>query len=256
MNNIIDSCQKLFKIRVHVAKAIIPLLRIEDIKISFALNVQESIDQKNVKNIQQDNANKRKLQQLNKYFMNLTSYLKLSNIELNKDLELFSTKSQRRNSVAYFFPIYTGIPDMNGFATPKNRDLKDHFHNGSLLPKRMRFGTFLYYKGIISYEMLLKSLAWQKEQRPLLGQIAMQIGLLSPSNFATILLQTKNGFQFGAIAKKMKLLTESTIRKMVDSQNKYNCKIGKYFIENGILSDKEIDFYHKEMNLHNVQYAS
>ena len=115
-------------------------------------------------------------------------------------------------------------------------------------------GTFLYYRGLISYYQVIESIAWQKNRRPLIGQMAMQIGKLTANQFARIMVHVKNGECFGTIARKQKLLSNSVIQTLVKAQEKYDCRIGRYFVEKRILSDDEIRKLEEEMCRHNKKF--
>jgi len=252
VKHLIISCQYLFNIKPIIANGIIPLLRIEDVKITFAKTFKKSKSEVIKKTINSEKISDNNYKLLKDSYNTLIHYILNHNIEITPELELSNQKS---SNCAYLYPIYKDFSKIK----PVNQVFQNNktlYYAGKILPKKLRFGTFLYYKGVISYYMLLESLAWQKSRRPLLGQIAMQLGLISPENFAKLLLHTKNGYSFGESAKNMHLLTESVIKKIVKKQETYNCKIGSYFIEKRILSTNQIDFFYNEMKTHNKLYSS
>ena len=109
------------------------------------------------------------------------------------------------------------------------------YYDGQMLPTKLRFGAYLYYRGLISYEMLTDALEWQKKHRPLMGQIAMKAGLMTPADFAQILLYLRIGESFGQVAREHNKLTAAHVNKIIELQERTNTKIGNYFVEAGIL---------------------
>lgn len=128
------------------------------------------------------------------------------------------------------------------------------FFNGSPPPRRLRLSSYLYYRGVISYYQMMESVAWQKNRRPLIGQMAMQIGKLTADGFARIIVHVKNGECFGEVARKYHLLTGNVISALVKAQEKYDCRIGRFFIEKEILPDRDIQTLELEMRQHNLKF--
>jgi hypothetical protein len=239
---------------VYLAQGIVPLLRLEDVKIAFARTLQRLSLAKKA-SLVSDTELQKKIQELNYHYNHLTSFIRDSNKEMAVALELFSTEIPKNEEYAYLYPSYEKprAPRIENHEVKKQRD---YMYKGKMLPNKMRFGTFLYYRGIISYLALMQSLNWQKCQRPLLGQIAMQAGFIAPEDFASILLHVKNGFSFGEVAKKKHLLSELTIAGIVKTQQRYNCKLGKYFVDRGILTENQVEKYLVEMGVHNKRFEA
>lgn len=253
MNEAVNACAQLFNIKMFLAQGIVSFLRIEDIKIALAKSVHELMRLSGKKEGELDQKLKTQIWQMNEWYTILTSYINSTNVEVALTMELFSNKQNCGTAeCAYLYPI---MQDTQNRTIGNLQKTKELFYKGNMLPKKMRFGTYLYYRGVISYYMLQESLAWQKNQRPLLGQIAMQIGTLSVQDFAQILVYVKNGYSFGEIARKNHQMSGATIQKIVKSQEKYNCKIGHYFTVQKILSDTEVARYLAEMNLHNKKFS-
>ncbi|MBD3391236.1 MAG: hypothetical protein GF418_04195 [Chitinivibrionales bacterium] len=129
------------------------------------------------------------------------------------------------------------------------------YYDGSMIPTRLRFGSYLYYRGLISYEMLSDALEWQKRRRPLMGQIAMKSRFLSPADFAQVLFYLRVGESFGKVAVEHGKLTHGQVNKIASVQKKFNSRIGTYFVENGILSEGIIERCFTHFCAHNELYA-
>ncbi|MBN1984575.1 MAG: hypothetical protein JW795_23815 [Chitinivibrionales bacterium] len=253
MKEALDACVELFETKRYLAQGILQFLRVEDVKIALAKSIQEKTKFNPKPLTSLSPAIKTQLWQLNNNYNILTSYINNNNVEVVLAMDLFAKENSEQNECAYLYPV--AVETSQNKSIKELNKTKDLYYKGKVLPKRMRFGTFLYYRGIISYFSLMESLAWQKNQRPLLGQIAMQIGYLTPKHFAEILMYVKNGYSFGEIARKKHYLSNDTILKIVQAQAKYNCKIGTYFIEQKMLTDDKVKVYLAEMVAHNNKYS-
>jgi hypothetical protein len=256
-NNEIDShtaTQTIFGIKHYYAKAILPLLRREDVKIAYAQYIVFTLPKKERSTAELKQARIDAFSDQSGLYAVLDKYISSNNLDVALTLDLFNKNSiPGGEDLAYFYPRSTQKP---GHQLRTNLDTKSNtFFSGSIPARRLRFATFLYYCGNISYASLIESLAWQKNQRPLLGQIAMQIGLMTPCNFARTLMSTRNGTPFGAAARKLDLLNEKSISSIVHSQKKYNCQIGRFFIERKLLSESQVQSAHTQFVRHNCRFA-
>ncbi len=106
----------------------------------------------------------------------------------------------------------------------------------------MRFGEFLLSQGVIDEQGLENALRLQRKQRPLIGQIAMSWGIISPREFAQVLHRSlSTGRSFGDIAMERKSLTDSQIRQILRAQAQYKCPIGIFFVQAGLLSWERLE---------------
>jgi hypothetical protein len=246
LSNAVTACRHLFKVQQFLAHGIIPALRIEDVKIALAKQINKNTDQK------QRSLTEGSLKEYFDSYTVLTDYIKQHNLEVFLALESYSGTSS--DGYSYLFPHSDNaktIPVYHSSLVSK----KDLYFNGAIPPRKLRLGTFLYYRGLISYYHLMESIAWQKDRRPLIGQMAMQIGKLTSDEFARIIVHVKNGECFGAVARKQDLLSPSVIASLVKAQEKYDCRIGRYFIEKNILSEKKLLKIENEMKLHNQKFG-
>ncbi len=245
---IIEACQNLFSITSSLAHRILPSLRLEDIKIVLA---------KQLHKVRTETSTKKSVKKSvgSDFFINshniLVDYIQKNNLDVILALECY--KNIKPSGESYLYPI----SGMSKITSSKHNDIlskKDLFFRGNLPPRKLRLGTFLYYKGFISYYNVVESIAWQKDRRPLIGQMAMQIGHLSIENFARTIVFIKNGNCFGEMARKKNFLSEHVVGAIVKAQGKYDCRIGKYFVEKKILSHNKIFELNEEMIWHNNKY--
>jgi hypothetical protein len=244
----VTACGNLFKVQRLLAHGIIPALRIEDVKIALAKRLRAlAAFPKGL-----TDADPAK-EYLDSYGV-LVEYIKQHNIEVYLALESHSEPAQEGST--YLFPhIDAGKSRIVSPVRSSVDAKKDLFYSGVIPPRKLRFGTYLYYRGIISYYNVMESIAWQKDRRPLIGQMAMQIGKLSADEFARIMMRVKNGECFGVVARSQQLLSAPVITTLVKAQEKYDCRIGRYFTEKKILTEADVRTLEEEMRLHNGKFG-
>ena len=244
--SLVSACRTLFQVQPFLAHGILPTLRMEDIKIALAKRLYHQTS---------PGFSEPSGAQIRQY---IDSYHLLAEHIISHNLEVLLTMSESDNDLRP-----PGLPEASPPADLERvvqlnlsslQSKKELFFNGVLPPRRLRLSTFLYYRGVISYYHMMESVAWQKNRRPLIGQMAMQIGKLTADGFARIIVQVKNGEQFGVVARKYHLLSGNVIATLVKAQEKYDCRIGRFFVEKNILSDRAIQQFDQEMRQHNLRF--
>ncbi|MDF1614208.1 J domain-containing protein [Desulfurivibrio dismutans] len=116
----------------------------------------------------------------------------------------------------------------------------DQLYRGPLPNRRLLLGHFLYYSGVASWRNIVQALAWQRSQRPRIGEISRRYGLLNDRQIATILQQRQINRRFGETARAMGLLTEPQLRLLIQAQNRLQRKFGEYFVTEKILTSEKL----------------
>jgi hypothetical protein len=140
-----------------------------------------------------------------------------------------------------------------GYAPPWGSDV---YYRGDIVPRALRLGQYLYYRGAIGRRMLDDALEWQKRKRPMMGQIALRHGMLSPHEFAMLLFVQEGYALFGQAAKAQGFLGEGDLRRIAEAQSRYEYRIGDYFVEMGIIPKERLEAYHRDLCKHNRAYAA
>ena len=137
----------------------------------------------------------------------------------------------------------------------KKKSFSDHFYKGALPRRKLMIGQFLYYTGLISWKTLIEAIAWQRRQRPPIGQIARNWGILSSYDIKMILtdriLERSYRERFGEYALRKGYLTSFELMALLGKQCTLQCPIGEYFAEQGILYAREIDEMVEKLRIHN-----
>lgn len=120
-----------------------------------------------------------------------------------------------------------------------------------LRENRIPFGRYLYYRGFITYRNLIEALLWQKKKRPPLGELAKRMRLLKDGEVREILRRRRPGEMFGESALRLGFLSPGELERLLQRQRLIQPRIGRYFIEKGILSLSEVERLAWEFRLAN-----
>jgi len=140
-------------------------------------------------------------------------------------------------------------------ARRKNTGVKvEPLYAGRMPPRRLLFGQYLYYAGHVSLSTLIKAIVWQRLQRPSVGAIAVSWGWMEGTDVVDILRQRRFGEKFGECAFRLGRLSRYQFSRVLEKQKQVQPLIGKYFIEENILSSAEIFSRIVEMKMHNKKF--
>lgn len=129
------------------------------------------------------------------------------------------------------------------------------FFSGKTPGRNLRFAEFLYYSGYISWTELVQALVWQYRNRPKLGELATESGLL---DFAEVLdiIRAKNPYElFGEAAVRLGYLSPSKLDNLVREQKKMGCPIGHYFTSSNLMTTDTLHKKLSENRRHNFHFT-
>lgn len=126
-----------------------------------------------------------------------------------------------------------------------------HTYPHVLPDRKLPFGRFLYRIGIIEWQQLIKALAWQKSGRMKIGELGVKLGYLDKDSVIIILKNSGKNGAFGLTAQKMGFLTTNEVRDLLLRQRRLQKKIGQFFVENGLLSNMELQTLLGQCQEHN-----
>jgi len=120
----------------------------------------------------------------------------------------------------------------------------DHFFEGETPDRGLLLGEFLYFSGAISWRALIDAITWQRQQRPLIGELAAQLGLLTPSEVAEILARRRSERRgtecFVRFARMEGYLTPYQRALLLGWQRHLQRPFGEFFAQRGILGVREL----------------
>ena len=125
------------------------------------------------------------------------------------------------------------------------------FHSGRLPGRELPICMFLYYSGYISWDAYISALVWQRRQRPVLGRLALDLGMLSEEEVQYVLKQKALREKFGESAIRMGFLTPYKLMVLLGKQRRFKRRIGDYFVQAGILSRQQVEKMVQKQLLHN-----
>lgn len=130
----------------------------------------------------------------------------------------------------------------SSYSRPKRQDRPySKFYRGPLPPRPLQFGLFLYYLGMIPFSAVISAITWQRQQRPILGEIAKRWGWLNDEQVKTILNHRSNVHKFGERAEQLGLLTSLQVRAILFHQRSKQKQMGLYFIEQGFFDEENLN---------------
>lgn len=127
----------------------------------------------------------------------------------------------------------------------------ERYYDGPLPPIELRLGLFLYFRGVVSYQTVVRALLWQRDLRPSLGALACTWGWLTDDLVPYILSATHIPAPFGERAVKLGLINGNQLKVLLFHQRSLQQPIGRYFVQQGILNDPLLVRYAKERIAHN-----
>lgn len=128
------------------------------------------------------------------------------------------------------------------------------FYNGNLPARKLPFCRFLYYSGLITWKTYIDALVWQRRQRPYVGKLARDLGMLSEKEIRAVLKQRAQREKFGESAIRLGLLTPYKLRVLLGRQRRYQHQIGDYFVQSGILSRRQVERMARQQSMHNQTF--
>jgi hypothetical protein len=147
-------------------------------------------------------------------------------------------------------PVKAAARRKTGFAKT------EPLYQGRMPSRRLLLGQYLYYAGRVSLSTLIKAIVWQRLQRPSVGSIAASWGWIEGPDILDILSSRRYGEKFGECALRRGYLSRYKLGMLLDRQRAIQPPIGKYFLEEGILTSFELYKIVEEMKRHNRKFWS
>lgn len=179
--------------------------------------------------------------------------------------DLFRELVEAHDLVSEFFrqrDLGQGPRSASRFNTPPHRSPRpappagktakgSRFYQGPLPGVALSIGRYCYFRGIIPYSTLIEALAWQRRQRPAIGEIATRWGWLNEEK-ARLISRTRGILgRFGEKAVQLGFLGPEQVQALLFYQRSRQQRIGAYFIEQGFVSAEEMERLVLELHAHN-----
>lgn len=135
----------------------------------------------------------------------------------------------------------------------KQWTVSNHFYKGTIPERKLLIVQYLYYSGLISWKTFFDAIYWQRRQRPLIGQIAQEWGMLTPEEIKKILKERNYKERFAEYAWNNGYITRFQHLAIVGKQRILQRPIGEYFTQHEIFSVNEMDKMIEQLKTHNSE---
>ena len=231
---VFDACGLLFGSKVEISLDFLKYLELSGLRSAYRKKALETHPDR-AKTLGRDEA------KMNDRFREVTlAYEKLIPIVRNKGAVPLRGQS---------------IAKINNEKTNAKRQAKKDFSdlfNAKKIPKReLLFCQFLYYSGLISWNTLIRAITWQRKQRPLIGQIALEWKMISYNEIQRILMCRNFRGKFGERAIRLGYLSRFQLMALLGKQRNLQCPIGEFFVNEGILRIQDMETLVEWQKIHN-----
>jgi hypothetical protein len=137
---------------------------------------------------------------------------------------------------------------------PNNQKYTKEAMNKSLPLRSLQIGQYLYYRGFITYRALINAIVWQRQQRPVIGYIALRWRWLDNAAIERIIRARDLRGRFGEKALHLDLLTPFQIKVLLYYQISRQERMGSYFVRHGIMTSEKLERLVRQQNEHNVRF--
>jgi hypothetical protein len=235
---VLNACRALFGAEIDPSRAFLASLQPADVKAAYRKKAKETHP-----DLFSDRGPQFQKKQAERFRTVIESYTLVQ--------EFFKQREACRGP-AHHGGAHRAKPHGRTAAAPPKRSYT-RFHDGFIPPYRMEIGRYLFYRGRIPYAALIKALSWQRKHRPAIGDIAVRWGWLDRNAVRRILGFTGRVFLFGQRGIHLGILTQFQVRILLAYQRSCQKKLGRYFVEQGLLRHHEIERLVADLNAHNAR---
>ena len=141
------------------------------------------------------------------------------------------------------------------YANPYSSESVSSFFWAKGAPKRhLRFGEYLFYSGVIPWNLLIKAIVWQRSQRPRIGEIAQRWRWLTESQIEVLLKNRRPGERLGEALLRFSVINSFQLKLLLSHQQRIQKPFGSFFVHNGVLTEAQIKRYLESQRKHNLLY--
>ena len=145
----------------------------------------------------------------------------------------------------------SGNPGPSAKPRPERKG-DEALYSGNVPLETLQIGQYLYYRGKITFGMLISALVWQRKQRPSIGDIALQWGWLDSEGLSKVSRSCKRMRLFGDKAVELGVLTIFQVNAILLYQSSLQNRLGDYFVLHRILSQEELEQLARDLKDHNA----
>ncbi len=126
------------------------------------------------------------------------------------------------------------------------------FYRGRTPETKLKFAQFLYYNGVIDWQSMIDAVTWQLNVRPKIGEIGRAYKFFDHSGVISVIREKKRAEFFGGAALRMGMVSRFQLNAMIGKQKSLNYPIGRYFLEKGVFSSRDLETLLDRSRRHNL----
>ncbi len=139
---------------------------------------------------------------------------------------------------------------------PKPSEKATQFWGGGVPFRPLEIGRYLYYSKRISYQALIDALIWQRNQRPIIGEIAVRWGWLNAGAIDRIAQSSGVSGRFGEKAIGLGLLSSFQVKTLLSFQRSQQERLGHYFVKHKLLAKDDLERFVADLQDHNARVVA
>ena len=132
---------------------------------------------------------------------------------------------------------------------------REQFWTAGVPSRPLRFGQYLYFRGVVSWQRYIDALVWQRKHHVPFGEVAVEAGALSRDLLERLLSGQTARMRLGERAVAAGIMTETQSRAVVAEQRLRCRPLGYYFIERRILGRTRVTILAAEQKKHNTEHG-
>lgn len=125
--------------------------------------------------------------------------------------------------------------------------------------RSLRFAEYLFHRGLITWRTLGGAIAWQRAQRPRVGELAVWFGYVSEADVEALLVaraaSRRAHVPWCEFACERGLLTPLQAATLVGHQRRRQRPIGAFFVERSVIDAAELEALLEAHAAHQRTYA-
>ena len=239
--DLFNACESLFGTDIDVSIEFLKYLKPAGVKAAFRKKALETHPDRAIMLASETDSLENRFKEVNLAYQLLKGFL---NCPWKYDLAEDGSLRRRKNSPVR--PVRKKAHDVSRETT----------YVGRIPQRKLMLGQFLYYSGYVSLTTLIKSIVWQRLQRPSIGSLAVRWDWIDSENVRDVIHQRLKGEKFGECALRRGHISKYKLVLLLDRQRNLQPQIGNYFIEKKIIPSHKISKLVDELKAHNKKFRS
>ncbi len=247
--DLFKACESLFGSDIDVSVEFLRYLQLSGVKAAFRKKALETHPDRAIMLAGEVGLMERRFKEVNLAYQMLSEFLSYPwKYRLEEDGSISENYVWRKKPAPKSAKPYSYNYSSKTKPEPK--------YGGRVPGRRLLFGQYLYYTGHISFATLIKAIVWQRLQRPSIGAIATDWDLIFTEDVLSILKKRRYGEKFGECALRCGYISQYQLNLLLERQQMLQPQIGRYFLEERIVSSAGLFKLVAELKVHNRKFWS